>query len=120
MSYYTESSAVSESYRPLISVCFGVWGWVVVLSILNWQRIDVNSLLYTPSCQIQPLLYLATALTLLITLHIFLLEHTIFKQHTNLFNHFGPVILCYGLAATFIIFGPLRKECNRLLKLVYI
>lgn len=114
----TESSAVPESYRPLVSVCVGIWGWVIVLSILNWQRIDVNALLYTPSCQIQPLFILAIALTLLISIHIRILELTIFTHHTNIFNDFGPVILCYALAASLIIFGPCGNELKRLLKWV--
>jgi hypothetical protein len=112
-------AAVPESYRPLIFILFGVWGWIVVSSILNWQHIDANLLLHSSSShtsEIRPLLLFATALSLLITFHIILLEHTLFIQHTNFFNHVGPVILCYGLAISLALFGPCTRESHKFLR----
>lgn len=115
MSFGNESSTIPESYRPLISVCFGIWGWVAVLSILRWQHIDVQSLLCTSPCKIQSLIYLAVSLSLLIFTYIYILEHTMYTQ-TNGLHYFGPVIFCYLLAAALTILGPCGKELSRLLK----
>ncbi|KAG2206889.1 hypothetical protein INT47_007646 [Mucor saturninus] len=98
-----EGSAVPESYQPLISVCFGIWGWVVVLSILRWQHIDVHLLLYVSQCKIQPLIYLAASLSLLTSTYIYMLEHTKYTRTSEL-HHFNPVACCYLLAAVLIIF----------------
>lgn len=114
----TETSVVPESYRPLILACVGIWGWTIVLSILHWQRIDVNVLLHTTACRVQSLLCLATSLTLSIICHITIMEHTIFIQHTNIFNHIGPVVLCYAVATALILAGPCKKECHQFLKFV--
>lgn len=110
-----EGSAVPESYQPLVSVCFGMWGWVVVLSILRWQHIDVHPLLYVSHCKIQPLIYLAASLSLLTSTYIYMREHTMYTRTSEL-HHFNPVACCYLLAAVLIIFGPCRKEPGQLLK----
>jgi hypothetical protein len=118
-----EISTVPESYRPLILICFGLCGWITVLTLLKWQRIDTNILLYITNNNnansLWPLCIFALFLTLMITCHIFLLEHTIFTQHTNLFNHFGPVVLCYSLALSLALFGPCQKESQRFFKCLY-
>lgn len=115
----SETDLVPESYRPLILVCVGIWGWVVVLCVMNWQRVDINLILYTTTCNIRPCLLLATSLTWIISFHILLMEHTLFKVHTNIFNHIGPVIFCYAIAATLALFGPCKKQVEKFLKSVY-
>jgi hypothetical protein len=116
--YKSEISAVPESYRPLIFISFGIWGWITVLSILAWQQIDVNLLLYTTTTttKIKPLFLFAIALSIFITCHIILLEHTLFKQHTNIINHIGPVVFCYLWTAVLAFLGPCSRECCKFLK----
>jgi hypothetical protein len=116
-----EISSIPESYRPLILICFGLYGWIAVLVLLKRQHINVNMLLsiHATTNHLGPLCMFALILTLMITCHIFLLEHTLFTQHTNLFNHFGPVVLCYSLALSLALLGPCRKESRRLFKCLY-
>lgn len=115
-----EILTVPESYRPLILICFGLYGWIAVLALLKWQRIDVNALLLNNSANsLGPLCIFALLLTLLITCHIVLLEHTLFTRHIALFNHFGPVVLCYSLTLILALFGPCQKESQRFFKRLY-
>lgn len=100
----TEDFFILESYQSLAFVCFGLWGWIIALNISHRQRIGVNALLHTTSNQRRPISIMATTLTLLLFCHIALLEHTIFKQHTNVFNHFGPVILSCAIAMSVILY----------------
>lgn len=118
----SETDLVPESYRPLILACVGLWGWVIVLCVMHWQRIDVNLILHTtspPPCTIRPSFLLAASLTLIISFHIFLMEHTLFTVHTNKFNQIGPVIFCYAIAAMLALFGPCKKQVDKFLKCLY-
>ncbi|GAN07190.1 conserved hypothetical protein [Mucor ambiguus] len=101
-----EALTVPESYQPLALICFSLWSWITVLTVSDWQNIDVNALLHTtsPLHKRKPLVVMATGLTLLLTFHVVLLEHAIFKQHTNTLDQFGPVIVCYTVAMALVLY----------------
>lgn len=114
----TETLAVPESYQPLALICFSLWSWITVLTISHWQRIDINAILHTisPLHKKKPLVVMATVLTILLACHIVLLEHAIFKQHTNVFNHFGPVVVCYAVTLALVLYF---QDGQRFFKCLY-
>ncbi|KAI9473992.1 MAG: EXS family-domain-containing protein [Benjaminiella poitrasii] len=118
-------SLIPESYRPLIIICFGLWGWIIATNTLSWQKINVNTVLYQHSMATdystssRSLFIFATILTSIISFHIMVLE-PLFMHHTQYVMYkSGPVILCHTIVIAVAIFGPCRRECYSFLKCLY-